>query len=88
MTLSNLACDTKYTRHKVAEVSAEVTPTRAAAGQSLIQERPGYAWALMCGYLLCAPVSKAMKLMREDKLEMEGNKQHMGGETDGKMIYK
>lgn len=37
---------------------------------------------------MCAPVSKAMKLMREDKLEIEGNKQHMGGKTEGRMIYK
>ena len=37
---------------------------------------------------MCAPVSKAMKLMREDKLEMEGNKQHMGAEIEGKMTHK
>lgn len=31
---------------------------------------------------------KVMKLMTEDKLEIEGNKQHMGGEIEGRMIYK
>lgn len=62
VTPSNPPHDTKYTGHKVAEVSVEVTNT-AQKLLLVMQERPGHAWVLMCR-CLCAPASKAMKMIR------------------------
>lgn len=56
MTLSNLACDIKYTRHKVAEVSAEVTPTRAVLVNHSSRKDQGMLGRSRVGVCVCTSV--------------------------------